>query len=197
MSREALSLRPGWPAALLALAVGVGTAVWSAVTADALLWLSYRATIAGLLFFGLGLIVGSERLVGFAAAPILAVAVFGTDGSPEIDLGRSLIIGCGWYIATELAWESIAWRSDAVRSRAIAAQRTREVATVLIVAIVVGLTAIGLTSLAPSRTLLLRAFAVGSVVASLAVAMVQLNRTRSSEPADRDRQLSEASSNRS
>ncbi len=94
MRRESLKLRPGWPAAAAAAIVGGGTALWSAATADDLLWLTYRATAVGLLFFIVGLAIGSERLVGLAAAPILAGAVFSADAGAEIDLGRALIVGC-------------------------------------------------------------------------------------------------------
>lgn len=192
-------LRPGWPAAVAGALLATGAALWLTSTAETTLWFTYRATVAGLVLFGLGLVFGSERLVGLAAIPVLTAAVLSTPDT-DIDLGRALIIGCLWYISTELAWESIGWRSDTILTLAITTQRIREVATVVIIAIVIGLAGIGLATQAPSRTLLLRAFAVASVVIALAVALVQLNRTRSAPTGGQDGQsgqLDEASSNRS
>ncbi len=170
-------LRPGWPAAAAGASIATGAALWLISTSEALLWLTSRMTLGGLALYGVGLVFGSERLVAVAAVPVLFSAVLSVEVDTGIDLGRALIIGCLWYVSTELAWESIGWRSDTVHAPAIATQRTQEVATVVIVTIAIGLAAVGLASVAPSRTLLLRALAVGAVVAGLGIALYQLNRT--------------------
>jgi hypothetical protein len=175
MSGEGLTVRPGWPAAVAGVVVAAATSLWLIRTGETWLWLSPRLVLAGLALYVLSVGMGLQRGIGCAAVPVLTAAVFSEDVTGGIDWGRPLIIGCMWYVASELGWESIE-RSDIVASRAVGSQRQREVATVVIVTIAIGLLAAGAATFAPTRTLLLRAFAVVAVVAALGAALNRLNR---------------------
>jgi hypothetical protein len=171
MSGEGLTVRPGWPAAVAGVVVAAATSLWLIRTGETWLWLSPRLVLAGLALYVLSVGMGLQRGIGCAAVPVLTAAVFSEDVTGGIDWGRPLIIGCMWYVASELGWESIE-RSDIVASRAVGSQRQREVATVVIVTIVIGLLAAGAATFAPTR----RAFAVVAVVAALGAALNRLNR---------------------
>lgn len=181
-------LRPGWLPALSGLvlaaatgaavtdaAVGAGPGTWRAVTPSGRPgWLVIAAVVAAVAVFSVGLMIGSERLVGFASIPMLVGALESVDVSAGTVSGRSLIVGCLWFVAVESAWSSIACRDDVIRPPAVDRQRLYDVSVVVIVTVIVGLAALLLLPLAPTRTLLVRGVILGLVLALMAEAVRRL-----------------------
>lgn len=165
---KASRLRPGLATSAVATVLFAICATVVALSAEDLHWLANRAAIAALIVALFGLVIGIDGLIGLATLPMLGGALAGVDPASGPALGRSLIIGCLWYIGLELAWWSVELRNNTVRSPAIAQQRAREVATVVIVTLAVGLAATGFTYLAPTRTLLVRALMAGAILITLA-----------------------------
>ena len=181
MNSEGITLRQGWRAAAAGAAVASLVTWWLIDTVEVWPWLSPRLALGGLALYFISLAIGFRHGVGFAAVPLLTAAAFSEEVAVAIDWGRPLIIGCMWYVATELAWESITRRAGIDAAPAVARQRQREVATVVIVTIVLGLGAAAVATLAPARTLLLRAVVIVLVAAALGAALTRLN--RAAEPA--------------
>lgn len=166
---ERVELWPGWPSALIALALGGLTAVLiSAWAVDAPI-LATRSALLGLALLALGLLSGSGLTVGWASLPMLGAAVGGLDRAEGHAWGQVLILGLLWYAACELAWASIEDRREVRRTSEVERLRTREVATVVALAALVGLAGIALASQAPVRTGVIRAVAVAAVLATVAV----------------------------
>lgn len=177
------TLRPGWPAGLVALALTAVTAVlverWS-VQAP---WLALRGALGSVLLVTAGLAIGSSSLIGLASVPLLAAAAVGIDRPTGHAWGQALVLAVLWYLACEAAWASIEARSDTVRSPAIGRQRVREIAVVAVTSILVGVAGIALASMAPVRTATVRAVAVAIVLVGLAALGRHL--TARSTPAER------------
>lgn len=112
-----------------------------------------RVAVASVGFFALALAVGSTRLVGLTTFA-MAASTLATTSSSDPAWVRSTLIGCIWYAAVELAWESIDRREHQERSAAVAKLRINEVATVVTVALVMAAVAFAISSIAPQRTLL-------------------------------------------
>ena len=83
---------------------------------------------------------------------------------------RSMIVGCLWYVALELAWDSIERRNGVARSSALELRRTNEVAVVVVVALAVSVGGYALSflhlprNLAGQGAILIALFAVLLVV---------------------------------
>jgi hypothetical protein len=165
---------PGMATTAAALVMVSVTASTVALTADSMTWLAIRAAAIGLVLAAAGVMIGSSGLIGVATFPILSGALAGLDSGDGQGWGRSLIIGCLWYVSAELAWSAIERRAETEWAPAITWQRSREVATVVIIAVTVGLGAAGLASMAPSRTLFVRAVLAAAVLVSLAGALRQV-----------------------
>ncbi len=175
MTGPRLALRDGWRPAVAGLAMGgVTTAIVATSTTSALGSFVTRGAVAGLVILAVGLAIGSDRLVGSASLPVLGAALLGADQSGGLVLGRSIIIGCLWYVTLELCWASIELRSDTARTAALGLQRIREVATVVVGAVVVGLGGLAAASVAPTRTVLVRVVVVAAVLVATAAAVRQL-----------------------
>lgn len=172
-----LALRAGWFSAAAAPIVAVIAAVAVATSATNVIWLANRATIAGVVILTLGVLSGSERVVGLASLPFLAGAIAGSRPEDSAAWTAPLIIGVLWYLATELAWHSIEQRDGVVRTAAIKRGRRQEIATVVIVALLVGLGGALLGTYAPTRTLFLRIVLIGSVLAAMGIAVRQMSET--------------------
>lgn len=181
MNERPVTLRPGWLPA-------VGSLVLAAVTAAAIIdaagsvaaptgrptWLVVTVALAAVLIFVTGLVIGSERVVGFASLPMLAAALESVDVVAGTVSGRSLIVGCLWFVSVESAWSSIERRDDVVRPPAVDRQRLNDVSVIVAVTVIVGLGAVLLLPLAPTRTLLVRAVILGLVLALMAEAVRRL-----------------------
>ncbi|MGF1600040.1 MAG: hypothetical protein ACFCVK_24550 [Acidimicrobiales bacterium] len=162
--RARLVLVPGWPAGVAAPVVAAASTVITIHAAVSLDWLVARIGVVAVSLLAIGVAVGSERLAATAVVPGLAGLVIGA-GSPDRVAGvAALTIGCGWFLALELALASIERRSGAVPTAAARAVRRREVATVLVVALVVGGTGMALATTVPERSLTVRAAIAAAVV---------------------------------
>jgi hypothetical protein len=166
------------------LGVAGATALLAAVTApvfaEGVAWLQVAAVAA----FGVGVVVGSDRAVGVAVAPGLGGALLATIGQDSVAAGRSILVGCGWFLATELALESIERRDPLVWSRAVGRHRIREVATVVAAAAGFGGAGVLATAFAPDRTFVIRAALIVSVLTAVTIALRA--GTRSPSPSSSD-----------
>ncbi len=169
LRRVEIGWRAGRSLAIAALLTGLVTALlttqWS-VTAG---WLAARLAIAGAITLAVGLLAGSNGLIGLSTLPALAGPTIGLDRPEGHAWGQVLLIGVLWYLATELAWASIEARGDTRRSQAVTRLRIREVATVVAVAVAVGVAGTVLASAAPVRTAIVRAMAVAAILAGVVI----------------------------
>ncbi len=117
----------------------------------------------------LAVVIGSRFAVGSGVLIALAGAVIEIGTVSEQRWGRSLIIACLWYLAAELAWDSMERRDGRRRSQAVELERAREIGYVLVVSSIVTLVAVASAGAAPPRTLLVLALTVGAVALTLAV----------------------------
>ncbi len=180
---RSIELRAGWRAAAGAFGVASLTAAVVSTADGELGWLAVRGAVIALVAFTAGLVGGSQRLAGLASLPMLLGALVGPDQANGPPWGRSLIVGCLWYVALELAWASMEQRRDVDRTEAVGRQRRREVAQVVMVAILVGAGGSLLASVAPTRTLALQA----AVIAAFVAAMVGAAQRLAPDPTNRDR----------
>ena len=72
-----------------------------------------RLAITGVVLFAIALVVGSPRFVGLATVPVLGGALIASALGAEPAWLRSIVLGCVWYVAVELAWEAIERRDGA------------------------------------------------------------------------------------
>jgi hypothetical protein len=175
MSGWSLELRPGWLPGLGAVALA---SITGAITvADAGAAPSWPVSVGvgvGIGLLVVGLMLGSERVVGIASIPMLVGAAESL--APHVGEAslRPLIIGCLWFVSLELAWSSIERRDGVARPAAVDRQRVYEVSMVVVVTILVGLAATLVLPLAPTRTLLVRGVILGLVLAVMAEAVRRL-----------------------
>ena len=156
----------GWPSAALAVFTG-------AVTIGAIIGTSGHIRpvlpicLAGALFLTVGILLGSDRLVGLATAPVLAAALIEVVLTEDSARLRSVVLGCLWYATVELAWDSIERRGVARRSAAVVRARVHEVVTVLAISLAATTIGLAATRYAPERSLLLRAAVVAILLAAV------------------------------
>ena len=126
-----------------------------------------RLAIGGVALFVLALTIGSPHLVGATTVPMLGSALMASGAGSEPAWVRSIVLGCLWYVAAELAWDAIERRDGCERSREFGFRRTNEVATVVVLSL--GVTTVGflLSFLAPTRSMV----AAGAALLGLVVAL--------------------------
>lgn len=156
--------------ALLAV-VAAGMAGWITVAtttrfADSAL----RFVGIGLAVFVVAVLTGSRFAVGGAILVALIGAVIEIGTVPVQRWERSLIIAGVWYVAAELAWDSMERRDGRARRLGVTLERLREVGTVLAVSLGATIAAVALVGAAPPRTLLVLAAAVGGLALALILA---------------------------
>lgn len=158
--RRTRGLVPG----VAALVAGGATAATIVVPAEHL-----RATASlvagGLLMLGFSIGTRSERVAALAVVPVLSAAVVHIRLADESVALWALGVGCGWYLATELAWESISRQVDCRFEPAVTRRRAEEIVSVVAIALVAATTALAASSLAPRRTVLLEAVLIVLVLA--------------------------------
>ncbi len=167
----------GWQAALVAAAAAIGSAAMMVVVATdnrQVVWRLAAAAVIGLCF---AVLAGIERLVAAAAAPALMAVVLGSWTVGSVAWGWSILIGCGWYVATEAALASIEHRDGSRRSPALLLRRRREIATIVAAATASGVGALALSEAAPDRTVFVRAVAIVGILIALFAAGRQLRLT--------------------
>jgi len=148
-----LTFRPGAAQAVLSLVAAVSATVAIGSASPISSEIGGRLAVGALVFFILMLAYGSTRFVGLSSVPMLAAAL-STSSSSNPAWVFAIVIGCLWYAAIELAWESIDRRSRGVPSETVSQRRLNEVATVATLALAVTAAALAAASVAPQRTLL-------------------------------------------
>lgn len=171
--------RPGLSQGVMALAV-VATIVAIVVSSS---WSRNqtpgRLAIASILFFAIALMLGSRGMVGATTVPILASALFSTAGLDETAWIRAAAVGVLWFVAAELAWDSIERRDGLRRTRAYTSKRVDETTTVVLVSLGVSGAVFLLADRAPLRTVFVIGIALTAVAwAALAVAGHLRNREK-------------------
>lgn len=146
--------------AAVATLVLVATATEGLTLVRSLAIVAVAAHVASIVF-------GAARLVGASMVPMVgAIAVESGMGS-EPSWIRSLVLGCLWFVACELAWEAIDRRRGFHYAPAAVAQRVQEVATVVGATLAIGALAAAAVSLAPARSVPLQAAVLAMVVVVL------------------------------
>lgn len=170
-------IRPGGKQALLAV-MAAGLAGWITVATTT------RFADSALRFVGFGLVIfvaavltGSRFAVGGAVLVALIGAVIEIGTVPVQRWERSLIIAGLWYVAAELAWDSMERRDGRDRRPGVTLERLSEVATVLVVSLGATIAAVALVGAAPPRTLLVLVVTVGGLAFALVIATRQLTAT--------------------
>jgi hypothetical protein len=166
-----LTWHQGTPQAVGALTAATAVAWVTAVAAQNEIQLSGRLGILGAIVFAIGVVAGSSRLVAMATAPVLGAALSVSAAADDPAWTRSILIGCLWYVAVELAWDAIERRSDIDRIGSPGRVRIHEVATVLSLSIAVTTVASLLANNAPERTLALQGALIVSMLAALGLAI--------------------------
>lgn len=189
MNALAPMMRLGRVQALVAI-VAAGAAGWVTVaTTTRFTDSAARFVVIGLVVFAVAVAGGSRFAVGGAIliALIGAVIEIGTVSSQRWE--RSLIIACLWYVAAELAWDSMERRDARVRSLAVAVDRVREIGTVMVTSLVVTIGAVSLVGAAPPRSLVVLVATVVGLAIALISATRRLSATGAASPDRGERDL--------
>jgi hypothetical protein len=163
--------RAGAGTAALSLGLAAVVAFVVSLSATELGPIVWRLEVAALVVLVLGIGVGAERLVALATAPALGGAALAFATSSEVAWGRSLVVGCLWYLAVESALASVGRRDEADVSPAVRRARRHDVATVVAVTAVAGAAVIVVGAFAPTRTLVVRVAVSAAVVSALVLAL--------------------------
>jgi len=126
-----------------------------------------RLALFGVVLFAIALSLGSARLVGIATLPMLGAALVASVAVAEPAWVRSIVLGIGWYMAVELAWDAIERRDGVKRSSAFNDRRIDEVTTVVTLALVISTAGFLLSFLAPVRTVLVSGLVIICLIAGL------------------------------
>ena len=136
-----------------------------------------RLAILSFVVFCLALAVGSSRIVGLASFGVLGSALIASALTETSTWVESIVLGCLWYVAVELAWDSISRRDGAVRSVAYNLRRVQALSSVVVLCLGVAWIAFAATALGPSRTLLGRAAFLLAALGALAFAIRHITAT--------------------
>lgn len=178
MSEAAPTMMRLGRAQALAAVVIAGSACWVTVaTTTRFPDSAARFVGIGLVIFVMAVVTGSRFAVGGAILIGLIGAVIEIGTVPVQRWERSLIVACLWYVAAELAWDSMERRDGRIRPMTVAHERLREIGTVVVVSLVATVAAVSLFSAAPPRTLVVLAITVGGLALALIVATRHLTAT--------------------
>lgn len=170
-------LRAGWVQTVAALVLAAVTATLIAVSTSSLSGVAGRLAIASVVVFAVATLLGSARVVGLTTVPVLGAALMASATTEEPAWVRSMVLGCIWYVAVELAWDSIERRDGGHRSSALDHRRAFEVATVVVISLAVTSAGFAASTLAPQRTLFAQAAMVLVVLAALGFAIRHVDAT--------------------
>ncbi len=131
----------------------------------------------GLAIFVIAVVTGSRFGVGGAVLVALGGAAIEIGTVPAQRWERSLVIAVLWYLAAELAWDSMERRDGRRRSLEAAVDRIREVGSVVALSVAVTMPAVALAGGAPPRNLVVLAATVGGLAIALIVATRHLTAT--------------------
>lgn len=143
-----------------------------------------RLSILSFAIFCVALALGSSRIVGLTSFGVLGSALIASALSESSTWIESIFIGCLWYVAVELAWDSIDRRDGAVRSVSYNMRRVQELSSVVVVCLGVAWIAFAATELGPSRTLVGRGVFLVLALAGLWVALGHIASTAPKSPSD-------------
>ena len=170
-------LRPGRFQAVAAVVLAAATAAVIAAPTSARADFGGRLAMVGVVAFVIALAVGSARAVGLATVPVLGSALIATSGADDPDWVRSIVVGCLWYVAVELAWDSIERRDGGERTSALVHRRVHEVATVVTLSLIVTISGFLASGVAPPRTLLTQGPIVVGLLAAIGLTSRHLVKT--------------------
>ena len=175
-------LRPGAAQAVAALVLATATATLIAVVSWSEVNGASRSALVGLLTFGVALVLGSGRVVGASSLPMLGGALLWVAASDQRVWVASMVVGLLWYVALELAWDSIERRRGGTRTSAMSDRRIQEVSTVVALSLVASIGAFTLSGAGPERSALVEA----TIVAGLLVVLAATSRHLTTHPAADD-----------
>ena len=162
----------------------LGAIVLAAATASMIVvptWtdevIAARLAILGLTLIVVALALGSNRLIGLASIPMLGSAAIASAVADDPDWIRTIAVGCLWYVAVELAWDSVEQREDGARGRSLDRRRINELATVVTVALVIAIVGASASGFSRPRTLLVQAPIVLSLFVAIGAATALLARS--------------------
>lgn len=170
---------------LAAVGVATVTAMIIATSAPADDPLTGRLVIAGVGLFAVALALGSARVVGATSFLVLGSALAGSATADNPTWVQAIIVGCLWYVAVELAWDSIERRDGAERATTLDLRRLNEVTTIVVMALVITVSAYAASSLEVPRTLLRQVVLILALLGSLGIAiwhLVATSPTATGEP---------------
>jgi hypothetical protein len=163
----------GAGALLVATAVGA-TVVISSWGEDVI---AGRLALVGVLLFSITLGIGSARMVGATSIPVLGSALIASATADATSWPQSILIGIGWYVAMELAWDSIERRRGSQRSSELDVRRIQEVSSVVVLSLAVTVTAYLIAGFRIERSLLGQIIVIGAVISALAFALTHIDST--------------------
>lgn len=164
---------PGVAPGVAAIVMGGATSTAIALPAEYPRLAAYLAG-AGLLALALGVVGRSERLTAWACVPVLSAAVGHILLSDDAGALWALGVGCGWYLAMELAWESISRRAACRFEPETQRDRTRELLSVIAVSSVLATVALWASTTAPTRTVPTEALVTVGVLFALGATVRRL-----------------------
>ena len=171
------ALNEGFLPAVAALLVATAVVIIVALSAVSLGPVVVRLEILAVIVLALGIAFGVERVVALATAPALGGAMLAMAASEDLLWGRSLVIGCLWYLAVEMALASVEQRNGTERTPAVSRRRIYEVAMVVAIAAAVGAGGLLVASIAPARTLVIQVLVSLALLAALLGAVRHLINT--------------------
>lgn len=157
----------GGPQGLAAVAAAITTAAVIVASASSDDELAGRLAIVGAVVFVIALALGSARIVGATSLPVLGSALASSAGAGDPAWVRSILLGCLWYVAVELAWDSIERRDGARRGTALDLRRTNELAAIVVISLAVTVSAYAASSFDVPRTLARQFLLIVAVIAAL------------------------------
>lgn len=173
---------------LAALGVATVTALIIATSAEADDPLTGRLVVAGVVLFAMALAFGSARIVGATSFLVLGSALAGSATADNPAWVQSIIVGCLWYVAVELAWDSIERRDGAERAMTLDLRRLNEITTIVVAALAVTVSAYAASSLETPRTFFRQAVLIVALIAALGIAIRHLVATSPTTMGDPDGQ---------
>ncbi len=143
-----------------------------------------RLAVAGVLIFVLALGLGSARVVGACSFPVLGSALISSATADQTAWFQSIAVGCLWYVAVELAWDSIERRTPAVRSPAVDLRRVNEVSSIVLISLAVTVSAYWASTLDAVRTPGRQGLLVVAVISALGLTVRHLASTAPTTTSD-------------
>lgn len=170
-SSRTLRIRKGGSQGIVAIFVAVSVGATIGVSTWSTDVIAGRLAIFGVLLFIAALGIGSARVVGAASLPVLGSALIASATADTTSWTQSIVVGVGWYVAVELAWDSIERRGGTQRSNELDLRRIQEVSSVVMLSLAMTVTAFVISGIGIERSLVTQVLVIGSVIAALVIAL--------------------------